>query len=151
MLKVKKLHPDAKLPQKDPEDMGYDLFALEDCYLVAGRKPTPVKTGIALQFDVYGFGGIIKDRSSMAKKGIFTHAGVIDSGYTGEVIILMSYNDMSFDALNGNFMHNTYRIEKGQKIAQLIPQMTYHWGVTEVEEHKETKRGDKGFGSTDSS
>jgi dUTP pyrophosphatase len=107
-LIVKKLHPDATLPTKAHEDdLGYDLYALEDTFLVPGQQQI-VKTGISAQFigevprsylrPGYGnieqfrekFGLKMFDRSGMAaKNGVLTMAGVIDPGYTGEIGVVM--------------------------------------------------------------
>ena len=80
---------------------------------------------------------MIKDRSSIAVKGLFTHAGVIDSGYTGQIKVLFH-----------NVSATSIKIENGDKIAQLIPQPVVNFEVQEVDELFKTKRGDNGFGST---
>jgi len=141
MLKVKKLNEDAVLPTiaHIGEDMCYDLYSCEDVFLEYG-KPTPVRCGIAAQYkSPFGtFGLIVKDRSSMAKKGIFTTAGVIDAGYTGEMIVFLT------DQINRGM---PYLINKGNKVAQMYPQKIYADGVEEVE-NLEGERGENGFGSS---
>lgn len=107
IIKVKKLHTDAKLPQcSNPgSDLEFDLFALENT-VISPHQLTKVRTGIAVELSGYGF--LIHDRSSIAAKGIFTHGGVIDAGYRGEIVVLMSTI----------FAHS---IKRGDKIAQMIP------------------------------
>jgi dUTP pyrophosphatase len=135
-LKVKKLHPMAKLPvaAHPGSDLGYDIFALEDTYI--GDDPTPVRTGIAVELD--GFGFLMQDRSSVASSGLFTTAGVIDAGYRGELKVLLS-----------NKRGAAKKIIAGQKIAQLVPlRPLTNFAVEEVKELAQTTRGEKGFGSS---
>jgi dUTP pyrophosphatase len=155
LLKVKRLSPDAILPTvgHQGEDLGFDLYALEDTVLLHGVA-TAVRTGISAKFGpiqaepttnfvgfpVFSrrrvFGLLIKDRSSMAARGIKTSAGVIDAGYTGELKVMMT------SAVE-------YEIEAGQKIAQMIPQEVFTGGgVAEVFELPDSSRGEGGFGST---
>ena len=82
----------------------------------------------------------------MAAKGAFTHGGVIDSGYRGEVIILMSYSVKSRDP---QLYTDVFEIKAGDKIAQLIPVSPKTLGpVLEFDELPGSPRGDKGFGSS---
>lgn len=157
MLNVKKLHLDAKLPTvgHPGEDLGMDIYALKDTILPFGVV-TPVSTGIAARFidDSVAtnrkFGLLIKDRSSMAAKGICTSAGVIDSGYTAELKVMMTNNNAEhqrFDFHEGYFQ--AYQVKAGDKIAQMIPTEVFTQGpIVEVETLEETSRGDGGFGST---
>ena len=136
-LKVK-LHTDtAKLPVKAHQgDLGYDIFADEDKWIEPGGYKL-VSTGISVHNSSYKYGFIIKDRSSIAIKGLFTHAGVIDAGYTGEIKVLFHNNSST-----------SIKIEQGDKIAQLVPQPVVNFEVHEVDELYQTQRGDNGFGST---
>ena len=136
-LKVKRLTETAKLPEKAHQgDLGYDVFADEDKWIAPGDFKL-VSTGISVYNATYKYGFIIKDRSSVAMKGLFTHAGVIDAGYTGEIKILFH-----------NVSSTSIKIEKGDKIAQLIPTPVVNFEVEEVDELFQTKRGENGFGST---
>lgn len=138
MLLIKKLSEYAKLPEKAHlGDLGYDLYSNEGVAIFPSETKI-VKTGIAIQFPE-GYGGIIKDRSSVAtKKGLFTVAGVIDNGYIGEICIAL-YN--STDSL--------IHIGPGEKIAQLVLIPTVNFKVTEVDEVVSAdQRGEGGFGST---
>ena len=133
-LKVKLLHPEARLPTRAyPGDLGYDLYALKRVILEPLR-PTAVPTGIAVEFPE-GWGAFIKDRSSMALKGVHTLAGVIDSGYRGEIRVVMV-------ALRGRVV-----IEAGQKIAQMVPVKVVEWDVVEGE-LSDSEREGRGFGSS---
>ena len=136
-LKVKKHTDTAKLPEQALQgDLGYDVFADEDKWIEPGGFKL-ISTGISVHNSSYKYGFIIKDRSSVAMKGLFTHAGVIDAGYTGEIKVLFH-----------NVSSTSIKIEKGDKIAQLVPTKVVNFEVEEVDELFETKRGKNGFGST---
>ncbi|MDH5543182.1 MAG: dUTP diphosphatase [Nitrospinota bacterium] len=136
VLKAKKLDPKAKLPNSaHPGDLACDLFALEETVIPA-KGQVKIKTGIALEFPD-GWGGIVKDRSSLASARLYTSAGVIDAGYRGEVMILMR-NDNDSD----------YTIGRGDKIAQIVPLQAQNWRIVEAMELSDTVRAENGFGST---
>lgn len=137
-LRIKLLSENAKLPQKaHAGDLGYDLFANEGAAIFPNETKV-VKTGIAIQFPA-GYGGFIKDRSSVAtKKGLFTVAGVIDNGYIGEICIALH-----------NGTDSLVHIAPGEKIAQLVLIPTVNFEVTKVDEVVSAdQRGEGGFGST---
>jgi dUTP pyrophosphatase len=137
-MKVKKLSEYAQLPQKaHAGDLGYDLFSNEGTAVFPGETKV-VKTGIAIEFPA-GYGGFIKDRSSVAtKKGLFTVAGVIDNGYIGEICIALH-----------NGTDSLIHVGPGEKIAQLVLIPTVNFDVIEVDELiSADKRGIGGFGST---
>jgi dUTP pyrophosphatase len=148
MLNVRLLEAGAKAPvcSRPGEDLGYDLFALEDTVLYPGVI-TKVRTGIAVAAEhpvrQYKLGLIIKDRSSMASKGIFTHGGVIDAGYRGEVVVLMTK-----DAGTLGESYIPVKISAGDKIAQMVPVPVLTGSVQTVDELEEADRGEKGFGSS---
>jgi dUTP pyrophosphatase len=136
-MKVLKKDRRAKLPTKhNYKDAGYDLYALEDVTLTYNNT-VPVKTGIAIGFDENMY-GLLKDRSSMAKKGIIISGGVIDNEYTGEIIILMT--------LMGCV--EPYHIKAGDKIAQMLLHTLITCPIEEVDSLDSTTRGEKGFGSS---
>lgn len=142
MLKVQLLHKDAKAPTVAHKGLGFDLYALEDVDLV--YSPTTIRTGIAVECTMgnYELGFFIKDRSSMAAKGLQTSGGVIDPDYRGEILVLLS--DTKNRAL-------PYKINKGDRIAQLVPIDWNTYGEIEVvKELTQTQRGSDGFGSTGS-
>lgn len=137
-MKVKRLYEQSKLPSKaHAGDLGYDLFCTEDIVIYAGETKL-VSTGIAIQFPE-GYGGIIRDRSSVAtKRGLFVVAGVIDNGYTGEIKVALYNSTESVD-----------KIYAGEKIAQLILIPTVNFPVEDVEEISSSDgRNANGFGST---
>lgn len=107
---------------------------------------TGVPTGVAVQLtddDGTGLGLILKDRSSMASKGVTVSGGVIDAGYRGEIIVLMTY---TVPVLGDGF---PFVIQKGDKIAQGIPVRPNTAHSTQmVIEFEQTSRFDAGFGST---
>lgn len=151
-LDVKLLVPGAKAPvcSRPGEDLGYDIFALEDITLHTGIV-TKVRTGVAVAGNVGNeFAGddpcgfIIKDRSSMASKGITVSGGVIDSGYRGEIVVLLT---KSYGTVYGE-MDTSVNIKAGDKIAQLVPVPVLTGEVIVVDELTMASRGDLGFGSS---
>ena len=81
--------------------------------------------------------GSIRDNSYLAAKGILTLGGVIDDGYTGEVIVIMTS------------LIEPIKIKQGQKIAQLIVSNITYPEIKLVKFLKDTERNDKGFGKMD--
>ena len=79
----------------------------------------------------------IRDNSSLAAKGVLTLGGVIDSDYTGEIIVIMTS------------LVETIKIKKGQKIAQLIVSNITYPEIKKVKYLKKTERNNKGFGEMD--
>ena len=137
ILKVKRLTETAKLPTKaHPSDLGYDLYA-DETVSIDGNSAMKIKTGIAVGFPE-GWGGFIKDRSSMASKGFAVIGGVIDQAYIGELSIVITYK------------RGVTTIQKGDKIAQLVPIPLTNWPIIEVDNLGTTDRGEKGFGSSGS-
>lgn len=139
-LKVKRLTETAKLPVKNQEgDMGYDIFSDEDITLTTNKKDK-ISTGIAIELPK-GYGAFLVGRSGLTSKTLLRiNLGVIDNGYRGELHIM---NDIIYKGSN-----ETVRIEKGDKIAQLIVLPIFDGDVVEVDDVSETDRGDKGFGSS---
>jgi len=142
MLRVKLLDPAARAPvvAHPGEDLGYDLFALEPAIL-APSSTVRVRTGIAVEarHPATGvpLGLLVRDRSSMAAKGIATTAGVIDAGYRGEILILMT-----------NLGDAPFELRSGEKIAQMIPIPVLTGPVQTVETLEDSARAEKGFGSS---
>ena len=139
-LKVKRLTETAKLPVKNQEgDMGYDIFSDEDITLTTNKKDK-ISTGIAIELPK-GYGAFLVGRSGLTSKTLLRiNLGVIDNGYRGELHIM---NDIIYKGSN-----ETVRIEKGDKIAQMIILPIFDGEVVEVYEVSKTDRGDKGFGSS---
>lgn len=142
MLRVKLLHSDARLPTvaHPGEDLGYDVFALEHAVLTP-HQTVRVRTGIAVEARHPETGAplglLVRDRSSMAARGLATTAGVIDAGYRGEVLILMT-----------NLGGGSIEVKAGEKIAQMIPVPILTGPVQDVESLEASLREGKGFGSS---
>jgi dUTP pyrophosphatase len=146
MLLCKKLDPRATLPTigHPGEDLAYDLYALESMAICPGVS-NKVRTGIAARYvngceppvGLLKYGLLIRDRSSIALASIFVTGGVVDAGYTGEIIVIMN-------TVNSRDLY----IKAGEKIAQMIPLQVLTDTVVEVKELGEASRGAKGFGST---
>ena len=135
-MKVKKLHPQAKLPVRaHATDSGADLFALERTVLPP-HAISHVHTGIAVELPE-NTSGIIWGKSSVESKGVKAMAGLIDAPYRGELIVCM-YNLNSTE----------FVFEAGQKIAQLVVLPTLYPSFEEAAELTDTARGSGGFGST---
>jgi dUTP pyrophosphatase len=142
MLRVKLLAEGARAPvvAHPGEDLGYDLFALEGAAL-APRATVKVRTGISVEARHPETGAplglLVRDRSSMAARGIATTAGVIDAGYRGEILVLMA-----------NLTDAAVELKAGEKIAQMIPVPVLTGSVEEVERLEDSARAEKGFGSS---
>jgi len=142
MLHVRRLETGARLPvvAHPGEDLGYDLFAL-DAVVLEPQATVRVRTGIAVEARHPETGAplglLVRDRSSMAARGIVTTGGVIDAGYRGEILVLMT-----------NLGKTTVDLNAGEKIAQMIPVPVLTGLVQEVETLEDSARAAKGFGSS---
>lgn len=135
-LKVKKLHPNAKMPTRAHEsDAGNDLYALQD-YRVGAGAIQVVRTGIGIQLPAHSYGRVA-DRSSMAVKGWRVGAGVIDQSYSGPVDVVIQ-----------NTTDHELAILGGQKVAQLIVTPVFECDIEEIQELASNERGARGFGSS---
>ena len=135
-LKVTRFHKDAKLPQYGHKgDAGLDVFSVIDVVLEP-MQALPVPTGVKIAIPE-GHVGLIWDKSGISLNGIHCLAGVIDSGYRGEVKKVMI-----------NLSRKPFVIAKGMKIAQMLVQPVIKMEVVESDELAETVRGEGGFGST---
>src|ERR1035441_1397765 len=153
MLYCKKLDEKAVLPTvaHAGEDLAFDFYSLQPVVLYSNMV-TKVRTGISARFiddnahydslGGYGtkienvFGLLLRDRSSMAANGITVSAGVIDAGYSNEILVLLT-----------NHSNEPYFINEGDKIIQALPiQVMTGCGVKEVNELPNSNRGLKGFG-----
>ena len=124
----------------NPGDAGADLYAAESITLSAGGGRHAVSTGVAIAIPE-GYAGFIQPRSGLASKHGVTclnTPGLIDSGYRGELKVLLVNTDSKED----------FKIEVGERIAQLVIQKVEQAEFLLVEELDETKRGEGGFGSS---
>jgi dUTP pyrophosphatase len=107
-LRVKFLSHTAKMPVRAHEwDAGLDIHADEDA-LVQTVGCTIVHTGVAVEIEP-GYVGLVMGRSSMAKAGVHTYPGVIDSGFVGNIRV-------GLQSLSGE----PYQVKRGDRIAQLL-------------------------------
>lgn len=135
-LSILRFSPEAKVPTRaHPDDAGLDLYGLEDVLLLPGEGKM-CRTGIGVALP-HGFMGMVADRSSMGKRGVKTAGGIIDSGYRGEVHVIL-----------WNVSREEVRLRAGERIAQLIVLPIVYPEPLEVREFEETERGAKGFGSS---
>lgn len=135
-VKIKKLKPEAKLPSYAHEgDVGMDMYAM-DRVVVAPGEHVRIWHGFALEFPT-GFAAIVKDKSSISKAGLHTMGGVFDAGYRGE------YNTHLV-----NLSSESYTIEAGDKVSQLVIIPVAIPELVEVDELTDSSRGTGGFGST---
>jgi len=137
-IEYKKLNDEAIEPSvATPGSAGMDLYATHDAEIRHGQI-TKVNTGIALTLPGTSV-GLIKPRSGLAfKHGIDIVGGVIDNDFRGEIVVGLT-----------KLTSGRVKIEKGQKIAQMIVHDVHFATLEEVDSLGETIRGDKGFGSSD--
>jgi dUTP pyrophosphatase len=138
-LKVQKIHPDAIVPKYAHKgDSGMDLYSVEE-RIIPSLARTLIPTGIRIAVPL-GYEAQVRPRSGLAlKKGItvLNSPGTIDSGYRGDVGVILV-----------NHSRYPVKIDKGERIAQMIIQKVEQATVEEVNTLDETDRGAKGFGST---
>lgn len=137
MLKVKLLYPIARVPTRGtPTDAGLDLYSSTDGIIKPGKRVL-FNTGISISIPD-GHVAYVKPRSGLAvNHGIDVMAGVVDSSYRGEVMVLLA-----------NFGESTFEVFEGDRIAQLVIHKIELWKPVLVEDLDETERGNGGFGST---
>lgn len=138
-IKFTKLHPDAKAPMyQTDQSVGADLTSIEDVEIAPG-KFCLVKTGIAVELP-RATEMQIRPRSGLASKygiTVLNAPGTIDSDYRGEVGVLLI-----------NHGTDTFRVNKGDRIAQAVLAKAILTNYRAVKELSSTDRGDGGFGST---
>jgi dUTP pyrophosphatase len=139
-LRFARLHDGAREPARAHDgDAGYDLYAVETASISPGERAS-VGTGIAVEIPD-GWAGLVLPRSGLAVRHGITlpnAPGLIDSGYRGEVRVLLLNTDP----------HETFEISPGDRIAQLILVRHEVPELVEVESLEETVRGAGGFGSS---
>ena len=88
-----KTKPSAIIPSKNKEDMGYDFYPCfeENLFVILKGNTVLIPTGIACALHT-SKGLIVKERSSIGSLGLTVHAGIVDSGYRGEIFIAMQNN-----------------------------------------------------------
>lgn len=137
-FQIKKLYEDSQLPKKAHEtDACYDIYSYSDV-VIPPFTTVKIGTGICTQFP-FGYKMHLYTRSGLGAKGIqiANCPGVIDYGYTGEIIVAL-YNSTPA----------SFQVLKGDRIGQIALERVVFTDFDVVDEFTETERGDNGFAST---
>ena len=138
-IPVRRLREESALPTQAYEgDAGLDLSACEEVRLAPGERAV-VSTGIAVEIPE-GYAGFVQPRSGLAARhgiGIVNSPGLIDSGYRGEVQVVLL-----------NTGSDAFSVEPGMRIAQLVVAPVASVRLVEVDDLAGSERGVKGFGSS---
>ncbi len=139
-LRVTRLDPAARLPTRAYEgDAGLDLYAVEPAVLEPGERAS-VATGVAVEIPP-GQAGLVLPRSGLAARhgiSVVNAPGLIDSGYRGEVRVLLLNTDR----------RERFEVSAGDRIAQLVLVRVEAADVVEVEALAASERAGGGFGSS---
>lgn len=137
---IRRLDPDLPVPSyAHPGDAGADLHAASGVALAPGERAL-VPTGVALALPE-GFVGLVHPRSGLAARhgiSIVNAPGTVDSGYRGEILV----NLVNLDP------HQTFTVQRGDRIAQLVVQRVEQAAFVEVDSLDDTSRGDTGHGAS---
>lgn len=156
----KRVHPDAKLPSyAHDRDAGMDVYAVEDVVLQPCTA-TLVSTGLVADIPA-GYEIQVRPRSGLALKNnvtVWNSPGTIDENYRGTIGVIMMYVPQMSDVglsirtdnqtNDGEVFAPTYKIEKGDRIAQFVVAPVTRCEPIEVSEVSDSERGKGGFGST---
>jgi dUTP pyrophosphatase len=139
-LPIQRLRVDAVVPTRAYSgDAGLDLAACERVELGPGDRAT-VGTGLAVAIPD-GYAGFVQPRSGLAERHgitIVNTPGLVDSGYRGELRVILLNTDTS----------EPFVVEPGMRIAQLVVMPVPELDLIEVDELPESERGVRGFGSS---
>jgi len=139
-LPVTRLREDAILPrQAYPGDAGFDLSACERVTLAPGERAL-VGTGLAVAIPE-GYAGFVQPRSGLAARhgiAVVNSPGLVDSGYRGELRVVLLNTDT----------RESFTVEPGMRIAQLVVLPLPTVSLLEVDELADSERGVRGFGSS---
>jgi dUTP pyrophosphatase len=137
---VRRLRDDAVLPTQAYEgDAGLDLSACERVVLGPGERAV-VPTGLAVEIPP-GYAGFVQPRSGLAARHgitIVNSPGLVDSGYRGEVLVVLLNTDRE----------ESFLVEHGMRIAQLVVLQVPEVELLEAEALAESERGARGHGSS---
>jgi len=135
-VQIKLLNENCRPYQKYEHDAGFDLRAnIKEPLLMFPERIYKIPTGVSMAIPT-GYYGDVRGRSGLAEKGIICPGGTIDSGYTGEIHVLL-------------FCVTEFRsIKPFERIAQITVTQIPPIELVEVEWLPESERGEKGFGST---
>lgn len=135
-MKVKLL-PGAKMPTRaNKDDAGLDLYAAYGATIHPGESAS-FDTGVCIELPKNTFGKIESRSGLNVKHGVVSCGGVVDCGYTGSIVVKLY-----------NLSDTPYRINAGDRIAQLIIQPYVIVGLEETDELAKSDRGAAGFGSS---
>jgi dUTP pyrophosphatase len=141
-LQVQRLRPDAVLPGRAyAGDAGFDLVACERVVLAPGERAS-VGTGLAVAIPE-GHAGFVQPRSGLAARNgitIVNSPGLIDAGYRGEILVILLNTDP----------RESFTVEPGMRIAQLVLVQLPPTELVEVAELPASERGPRGHGSSGS-
>jgi dUTP pyrophosphatase len=141
-LPIQRLREDAVIPERAYEgDAGLDLAACDRVELGPGERAV-VGTGLAVAIPD-GYAGFVQPRSGLADRhgiSIVNSPGLIDSGYRGEIKVILLNTDAS----------TPFVVDRGMRIAQLVVLPVPGLEVVETDELPETERGVRGYGSSGS-
>jgi dUTP pyrophosphatase len=141
-LRIARLDERARVPTRAHDgDAGLDLYALEDAVLAPGERAS-VPTGIAVEIPP-GQAGLVLPRSGLAARhgiSVVNAPGLIDSGYRGEVRVLLLNTDRE----------QPFELSSGDRIAQLVLVRVELPTLVEVDSLTDSDRGVGGFGSSGS-
>jgi dUTP pyrophosphatase len=139
-LRVQRVREEARLPSRaHVGDAGLDLYAAEAATIDPGERTT-VATGIAVEVPP-GYAGLVLPRSGLAARhgiALVNAPGLIDSGYRGEIKILLLNTDRT----------DAFEISPGDRIAQLVVSPIADAVPVEITEVASSARGTGGFGSS---
>jgi len=139
-LPIQRLRDDAVIPERAYEgDAGLDLAACERVELGPGERAV-VGTGLAVAIPE-GYAGFVQPRSGLADRhgiSIVNSPGLIDSGYRGEIKVILINTDPS----------TPFVVDRGMRIAQLVVLPVPGLELVETDELPETERGVRGYGSS---
>ena len=135
-MEIVLMNDDAIIPTRaSKRSAGLDLYSSIDVNTEVGLIEK-INTGICTSLPEKSYGSI-RDKSSLAAKGLLTLGGVIDNDYTGEIIVIMTS------------LIEPIKIKKGQEIVQLIDSNISYPEIKKVKFLKDTERNNKGFGEMD--
>jgi dUTP pyrophosphatase len=143
-IPFKLLRPEAQKPTRaHAGDAGYDLRSVDEASLAPGGRAL-IRTGISVAIPD-GYAGFVLPRSGLAvRHGVapVNTPGLIDSGYRGEIMVPLINHDRE----------ETFRVERGMRVAQLVLVRVEEVSFAEVEtlEAGTDGRGEGGFGSSGS-
>lgn len=139
-VRVRRLHDGAVIPERAYDgDAGLDLASCERAILGPGERAV-VSTGIVVEIPE-GYAGFVQPRSGLAARhgiGVVNSPGLIDSGYRGEIRVVLLNTDPS----------ETFRVAPGDRIAQLVVLALPQVRIAVTDELPDSERAHRGFGSS---